>query len=58
MIALTDEKIAELWHKANGHHHRFARLLETYLLESRPTDQCPPCNNDCNQGRNCPARKR
>ena len=19
--------------------------------------QCPPCNNDCNQGENCPARE-
>ena len=31
MKDLTDEKIAELWHQAGGHLHRFARLLRDYL---------------------------
>lgn len=28
---ITDEIIGELWHKAGGHMHRFARLLEEFL---------------------------
>lgn len=28
---INDEIIGELWHKAGGHLHRFARLLEDFL---------------------------
>jgi hypothetical protein len=28
---LTDEKIAELWHKNGGFHHHFARAVERWL---------------------------
>lgn len=30
---VNDEIIAELWHKAGGHLHRFARLLEQFMVK-------------------------
>ncbi len=46
---LSDEQISNLWFIANGQHYKFARLIEKALKV-----QCPPCNDNCNQGRNCP----
>jgi hypothetical protein len=30
-LTLTDEVIAELWHKNGGFHHHFARAIERWL---------------------------
>lgn len=32
---LTDEAIAELWHKNGGFHHHFARAVERWLKEQQ-----------------------
>jgi hypothetical protein len=35
----------------------YAKYAALYTTPPAAQRQCPPCNNDCDQGRNCPARK-
>jgi hypothetical protein len=41
-MRLTDEKIAELWHEANGQHYKFARLVEVYVAELAEREKQEP----------------
>lgn len=35
----------------------FISVFIYMLFEREPVEGCPPCNENCNQGRDCPARK-
>jgi len=39
-----------------GTRDRVLKQLEA-VIENLQKGLCPPCNGDCNQGRNCPQRK-
>jgi hypothetical protein len=47
--------------QAMEHRISIVRKQLQYLLEESVEDVaelgCPPCNQDCNQGRDCPSRK-
>jgi hypothetical protein len=45
---------------ATGWRKRLIMLVNGHAKptdEPRRKDSCPPCNNNCNEGHNCPARK-
>ena len=55
---LDKEKKIIYWHNTHevDDYHGFNRTTPLYTTPPAARS-CPPCNEDCDQGRNCPARK-